>query len=115
MYNSNMWLFSTLFDTLKKIWPQTQFNPSLFQPTDIDGSVYNIVFRLYYLDEYVISDLDSSFTDKVKADLEIVKQQGWTVLLRFAYTKETSKVKKVGRDIKKLHKSTIAQPILHKH
>ncbi|KAH3706364.1 hypothetical protein DPMN_065750 [Dreissena polymorpha] len=49
------------------------------------GPQNNVVLREYYLDTYLTSDLDTNFTDKVKADLNVIQDQGWTVILRFAY------------------------------
>ncbi|XP_052251078.1 uncharacterized protein LOC127858153 isoform X3 [Dreissena polymorpha] len=49
------------------------------------GPQNNVVLREYYLDTYLNSDLDTNFTDKVKADLNVIQDQGWTVILRFAY------------------------------
>ena len=46
------------------------------------SSKRNIVLRLYYIDNLVVDD---TFTSRVKVDMETAKQQGWTVVLRFAY------------------------------
>lgn len=62
------------------------------QPGDVDTAATNVLLRLYYLDSYVTTNLDQTFTDKVKADLEVVQQQGWTVMLRFAYTENATAV-----------------------
>ncbi|XP_053379080.1 uncharacterized protein LOC123527092 [Mercenaria mercenaria] len=65
---------------------------SKFSPLKSDAlnSSYNIVLRLYYLDTYITGDLDSDFLSKVRADLAMAQSRGWTVILRFAYTRTCS-------------------------
>ncbi|XP_048257053.1 uncharacterized protein LOC124133438 [Haliotis rufescens] len=46
----------------------------------------NIGLRIYVLDSFVHSSISNTFLTHIRDDLDIVKDAGWTVALRFSYT-----------------------------
>lgn len=57
----------------------------------IRGNGFSLVFRIYYLSDYVESPIADEYLDRIRQDFQAIRQAGLKVVLRFAYTQRSSK------------------------
>ena len=46
----------------------------------------NIVWRLWYLDDFTSSDISASYLTDIQNDFNVIRNAGYKAMIRFAYT-----------------------------
>lgn len=64
-------------------------NANYFKKTKLKGG--SMILRLYYLNNFTEKDLTSNVLEAIKNDMQLFRDNGCKMILRFAYTSSTSK------------------------
>jgi hypothetical protein len=51
---------------------------------------YTLIYRIYYMGEYVDKPIATDYLDKIREDFQIIRESGIKVVLRFAYTQNST-------------------------
>lgn len=51
---------------------------------------YTLIYRIYYIGDYVESPISLDYLDRIREDFQVVRQTGLKVILRFAYTSKST-------------------------
>ncbi|RPI43914.1 MAG: DUF4874 domain-containing protein, partial [Bacteroidetes bacterium] len=51
---------------------------------------YTLIYRIYYLPDFVDSPISQAYLDRIREDFQVVRQSGIKVILRFAYTSKST-------------------------
>lgn len=65
-----------------------------FSPATLAGfraNGFSLVFRIYYLSDYVESPIAEAYLNRIRQDFQAIRNAGLKVVLRFAYTQRSSK------------------------
>jgi hypothetical protein len=60
-------------------------------PGDTYTAKISLLLRLFYLDSFVAAPISSNFLNSIQADFDSIRAQGDKVIVRFAYTKNTTR------------------------
>lgn len=50
---------------------------------------YTLIYRIYYMGDYVDKPIATDYLDKIREDFQIIRESGIKVVLRFAYTQNS--------------------------
>lgn len=81
----------------------TQTDSSKHAPLDLatlqcyrQNEGINLIHRIYYLENFIDSDISQEYLDLMQADFDMIRQAGLKMTLRFAYTAELSLIPPYG-------------------
>jgi len=60
-------------------------------PNDTYTTRLSLVLRVFYLDSFIDAPISTSFLNATQADFDFLRAQGFKAIVRFAYTKDTTR------------------------
>jgi hypothetical protein len=57
---------------------------------DFYNNGYTLIYRIYYMSDYVDQPISKDYLDKIREDFQIIRESGIKVVLRFAYTEKST-------------------------
>jgi hypothetical protein len=91
-YNSSDSIFNNPERGFYKYTSRESANGSLSKSTleNYYNDGYTLIYRIYYMPDFVTQSISKAYLDKIREDFQIIRESGIKVVLRFAYTENST-------------------------